>query len=181
MFSFVIRRFEGLPHRQWKPERMRKQESQKEFFLAFTDDEGVPRNVWSQNWTLTTVPVPSLIKTVSSCVIQIVCVITNQGSNNPNCLKVWWAIWNVHDHLRITSYRNSTVRHLIRAVRRKPNMRGWIQVYSAAWNSWHSAPLMPHWPRLHHQFLAISDRLFDGILVEISTSDHYIRAHWNSL
>ena len=55
-------------------------------FLAFTDDEGVPRNVWSQNWTLTTVPVPSLIKTVSSCVVQIVCVITNQGSSNPNCL-----------------------------------------------------------------------------------------------
>ena len=55
-------------------------------FLAFTDDEGVPRNVWSQNWTLTTVTVPSLIKTVSSCVVQIVCVITNQGSSNPNCL-----------------------------------------------------------------------------------------------
>ena len=28
----------------------------------------------------------SLIKTVSSCVVQIVCVITNQGSTNPNCL-----------------------------------------------------------------------------------------------
>ena len=28
----------------------------------------------------------SLIKTVSSCVVQIVCVITNQGSSNPNCL-----------------------------------------------------------------------------------------------
>ena len=27
----------------------------------------------------------SLIKTVSSCVVQIVCVITNQGSGNPNC------------------------------------------------------------------------------------------------
>ena len=27
----------------------------------------------------------SLIKTVSSCVVQIVCVITNQGSSNPNC------------------------------------------------------------------------------------------------
>ena len=58
------------------------------FFLAFTDDEGVPRNVCSQNWTLTTVPVLSLIKTVSSCVVQIVCVITNQGSSNPNCLKI---------------------------------------------------------------------------------------------
>ena len=32
------------------------------------------------------VPVLSLIKTVSSCVVQIVCVITNQGSRNPNCL-----------------------------------------------------------------------------------------------
>ena len=64
-------------------------ESQKDhsFFLAFTDDEGVPRNVWSHHWTLTTVPVLSLIKTVSSCVVQIVCVITNQGSSNPNCLK----------------------------------------------------------------------------------------------
>ena len=29
----------------------------------------------------------SLIKTVSSCVVQIVCVITNQGSGNPNCFK----------------------------------------------------------------------------------------------
>ena len=28
----------------------------------------------------------SLIKPVSSCVVQIVCVITNQGSSNPNCL-----------------------------------------------------------------------------------------------
>ena len=27
------------------------------FFLAFTDDEGVPRNVCSTNWTSTTVPV----------------------------------------------------------------------------------------------------------------------------
>ena len=27
------------------------------FFLAFTDDEGVPRNVWSTYWTSTTVPV----------------------------------------------------------------------------------------------------------------------------
>ena len=74
MFSGEIKRFEGLPHRQ-------------SFFLAFTDDEGVPRNVWSHHWTLTTVPVLSLIKTVSSCVVQIVCVITNQGSSNPNCLK----------------------------------------------------------------------------------------------
>ena len=79
MFSVESRRFEGLPHRQWTPERM-------SFFLAFTDDEGVPRNVCSQHWTLTTVPVLSLIKTVSSCVVQIVCVITNQGSSNPNCL-----------------------------------------------------------------------------------------------
>ena len=29
----------------------------------------------------------SLIKTVSSCVVQIVCVITNQGSGNPNCFE----------------------------------------------------------------------------------------------
>ena len=56
------------------------------FFLAFIDDEGVPRNVWSDHWTLTTVPVLSLIKTVSSCVVQSVCVIMNQGSSNPNCL-----------------------------------------------------------------------------------------------
>ena len=56
------------------------------FFLAFTDDEGVPRNVCTQHWTLTTVPVLSLKITVSSCVVQIVCVITNQGSSNPNCL-----------------------------------------------------------------------------------------------
>ena len=58
----------------------------KTFFLAFTDDEGVPRNVWSHHWTSTTVPVLSLIKSVSSCIVQIVCVITNQGSSNPNCL-----------------------------------------------------------------------------------------------
>ena len=77
MFSDEIRRFEGLPHRQWKS-----------FFLAFTDDEEVPRNVWSHHWTLTTVPVLSLIKTVSSCVVQIVCVITNQGYSNPNCFKI---------------------------------------------------------------------------------------------
>ena len=30
----------------------------------------------------------SLIKTVSSCVVQIVCVITNQGSGNPNCFEL---------------------------------------------------------------------------------------------
>ena len=30
----------------------------------------------------------SLIKTVSSCVVQIVCVITNQGSGNPNCFEI---------------------------------------------------------------------------------------------
>ena len=29
-----------------------------------------------------------LTKTVSSCVVQIVCVITNQGSSNPNCLNI---------------------------------------------------------------------------------------------
>ena len=34
---------------------------------------------------------PSLIKTVSSCVVQIVCVTTNQGSSNPNCLKLHMA------------------------------------------------------------------------------------------
>ena len=32
------------------------------------------------------VPVLSIIKTASSCVAQNVCVITTQGSSNPNCL-----------------------------------------------------------------------------------------------
>ena len=77
------RRFEGLPHRHWKPEKCL---SGFDILSGFTDDEGVPQNVWSKNWTLTTVPILSLIKTVSSCVVQIVCVITNQGSSNPNCL-----------------------------------------------------------------------------------------------
>ena len=39
----------------------------------------------------------SLIKTVSSCVVQIVCVITNQGSSNPNCL-------NSVNHIKSTSF-----------------------------------------------------------------------------
>ena len=64
----------------------------------FTDDEGVPPNVWFHHWTLTTVPVLSLIKTVSSCVVQIVCVITNKGSrsSNPNRL-------NFIKHASVTS------------------------------------------------------------------------------
>ena len=45
---------------------------QKTFFVAFTEDEGVLRNVWSDHRTWTTVPVLSLIKTASSCVVQIV-------------------------------------------------------------------------------------------------------------
>ena len=72
------------------------------FFLAFTDDEGVPRNVWSHHWTLTTVPVLSLIKTVSSCVVQIVCVITNQGSSNPNCLNFLKDAYKVYQGVPFT-------------------------------------------------------------------------------
>ena len=56
------RRFEGLPHRQWKPERMT-------FFLTFTDilsgfhwRWGSPSKRLLSHWTLTTVPVLSLIK-----------------------------------------------------------------------------------------------------------------------
>ena len=63
----------------------------------------------------------SLIKTVSSCVVQIVCVITNQGSSNPNCLnflkdayKVYQGVpptycYNAHQHsMRHKRYRHST-------------------------------------------------------------------------
>ena len=78
MFSFLIRGFEGLPHCQWKPERMHS------FWLSLTMRESLEASDqntehWPPFLSL------SLIKTVSSCVVQIVCVITSQGSSNPNC------------------------------------------------------------------------------------------------
>ena len=82
----------------------------KTFFLAFTDDEGVPRNVCSLHWTLTTVPVISLIKTVSSCVVQIVCVITNQGSSNPNCLNFLKDAYKVYQGVPPTYWKHSVAK-----------------------------------------------------------------------
>ena len=57
-------------------------------FWLFTDDEGVPRNVCSTNWTSTTVPVSITNKNcVLLCRSNRVCY-TNQGSGNPNCFEL---------------------------------------------------------------------------------------------
>ena len=99
-------------------------ESQKvSFSLAFTDDEGVPRNVCSfktEHWP----PFLSLspIKTVFSCVVQIVCVITNQGSGNPNCLNFLKGAYKVYQGVPPTYFVNCNVKQIV--LRGRLQMKG---------------------------------------------------------
>ena len=55
---------------------------------------------------------PSLIKTVSSCVVQIVCVTTNQGSSNPNCLNFLKDAYKVYQGAPPT-YSYATLQNLM--------------------------------------------------------------------
>ena len=66
----------------------------------------ITHTIWTtQEDTVFISAVLSLIKTVSSCVVQIVCVITNQGSSNPNCLNFLKDAYKVYQGVPPTYYR----------------------------------------------------------------------------
>ena len=97
--QFLDQTFRGLPHR---PVKARK--NVHSFWLSLTMRESLETSDLKTEHRPPFLSL-SLMKTVSSCVVQIVCVITNQGSSNPNCLNFLKDAYKVYQGVPPTYYR----------------------------------------------------------------------------